>query len=227
MRGLAVQILAALGEAPGGLTDVELARLFDKHQAHIHTTCERLAAQNFVVRDKNVRPLRNYLARSAEGIQARLPRQDPIKNQLAAQDEWFWEGNVQAALVSHLAVTGWRILRTADTASREHGVDIIASRNDETLYVEVKGWPSRVYADPSRSGELKRTQPTVQANVWFDSAIVAALRLRQRHLEAKIAVCFPDFPRYRDLLTSVAGAMDRCDVMTWLVHESGLVSAWP
>lgn len=33
-------------------------------------------------------------------------------------DEWGWEGNVQASVVRHLAVTGWDIRRVADTASR-------------------------------------------------------------------------------------------------------------
>lgn len=45
-----------------------------------------------------------------------------------------------------LAGEGWRILSVANTATKEHGVDVIASRDDQTVGVEVKGFPSRGYA---------------------------------------------------------------------------------
>jgi hypothetical protein len=41
---------------------------------------------------------------------------------------WFWEGNVQAAVVHQLASDRWHIRRVADTAIRERGVDIEADR---------------------------------------------------------------------------------------------------
>jgi Holliday junction resolvase len=56
-------------------------------------------------------------------------------------EPWFWEGNVQAAVVSDLAANGWRIRRVANTATSEHGVDIEADRSGERLLIEVKGYP--------------------------------------------------------------------------------------
>ncbi len=38
-----------------------------------------------------------------------------------ARADWFWEGNVQAALIGHLAATGWQIRQVADTRSRSTG----------------------------------------------------------------------------------------------------------
>lgn len=49
------------------------------------------------------------------------------------------EGNVQSRVATHLAATGWSIIRVADTAQRERGVDIIAERAGQRLLVEVKG----------------------------------------------------------------------------------------
>ncbi len=40
-----------------------------------------------------------------------------------------------------LAVDGWRILSVANTATKEHGIDVIASRDGQTAGVEVKGYP--------------------------------------------------------------------------------------
>lgn len=72
------------------------------------------------------------------------------------RSEWFWEGNVQAAVVAHLAAEGWRILRVADTHSREHGVDIQARRRGTRLLVEVKGYPSSTYARGDKAGQPKK-----------------------------------------------------------------------
>lgn len=60
----------------------------------------------------------------------------------APQTAWFWEGNVQAAVVRYLAGDGWHIRRVADTASRERGVDIEGDRDGVRLLVEVKGYPA-------------------------------------------------------------------------------------
>ena len=75
-------------------------------------------------------------------------------------EEWHTEANVQAFLVTALVSDRWRILSVANTATKEHGIDVIAARDGQTVGVEVKGFPSRGYADPTRSGEVKRTSPS-------------------------------------------------------------------
>ena len=40
---------------------------------------------------------------------------------------WHTEANVQAAVVAALAAAGWRILSVANTATKERGVDIVAT----------------------------------------------------------------------------------------------------
>lgn len=70
-------------------------------------------------------------------------------------EEWHTEANVQASVVTALAARGYRILSVANTATKEHGIDVIASRYGATVGVEVKGYPSRNYARPS---SRERTQ---------------------------------------------------------------------
>ncbi len=64
------------------------------------------------------------------------PRSAPAGTTADAREEWSWEGNVQAALIGHLAAAGGRIRRVADTRSKEHGTDVVAERDGRLLHVE-------------------------------------------------------------------------------------------
>jgi hypothetical protein len=64
----------------------------------------------------------------------------------------------------------------ANTATKARGTDIVAMLDGRTLHMEVKGWPSTVYADPARAHEQKRTNPTVQAKHWIDEDAVVSRR---------------------------------------------------
>lgn len=141
-------------------------------------------------------PHRKPLAR-AIGTSVQAPatsRQEP-------EDEWHTEANVQASVVRHLATTGWSILSVADTATRQRGIDVVATREGTTVGVEVKGYPSARYADPARALEAKITSPTNQSPHWYAQAVLAAMRLRTREPDYRSVIALPDFPRYRDLYT--------------------------
>ena len=112
-------------------------------------------------------------------------------------EEWHTEANVQAFLVTALVSDGWRILSVANTATKEHGIDVIAARDGQTVGVEVKGFPSRGYADPTRSSEVKRTSPSTQAGTGTPRPssrrcdCAARAGVAQRHRAARL----PSLPR--------------------------------
>jgi len=137
--------------------------------------------------------------------------------------EWHTEARVQAAVVSRLVADGWHILRVADTAAREHGLDIEAVRGDERLGVEVKGYPSSTYADPVRSSQVKPTRPSTQAGHWFAAAVLAAMRLRGRRPDMRSVIALPDFPRYRDLYAETATSLAAAAIDVWWVGPNGEV----
>jgi Holliday junction resolvase-like predicted endonuclease len=87
-------------------------------------------------------------------------RVTPIE--LEADTEWHSESRVQAMVVSHLAGNGWQIRSVADTSTKAHGIDIVATKEAVRMGVEVKGFPSKKYAGPARSHEIKPTQPSAQ-----------------------------------------------------------------
>jgi Holliday junction resolvase-like predicted endonuclease len=139
-------------------------------------------------------------------------------------EDWHSEANVQSAAVTALAGDGWRILSVANTALKERGVDIIASRDGTTVGVEVKGFPSKDYADPARADEAKRTHPSTQAGHWYSQAVLAAMRLRGREPAWRSVIALPDFPRYRDLYAETSGSLDAAGIAVWWVGDDGSLS---
>lgn len=138
--------------------------------------------------------------------------------------EWQSELNVQSMVVRHLAIDGWSITSVADTASKAHGVDIVATKEGMTVGVEVKGYPSRSYADPARAHERKPTQPSTQARVWYAGALLAAMRLRTRRPDVLSVIALPDFTTYRNLYEDTAWSLQACGIAVWFVSEDGTVT---
>jgi hypothetical protein len=138
--------------------------------------------------------------------------------------DWFWEGNVQASIARFLEAGGWTVRSAADTATKAHGVDLIASVGKRTLALEVKGYPSSRYADPRRAHETKPTNPVNQAAHWFAQAILKAMRLRSSMLEAETAIGLPDFPRYRNLLRETEDSLRLLSIGVYLVSEGAEAS---
>jgi hypothetical protein len=127
--------------------------------------------------------------------------------------------------VTWLAGAGWRIVRVADTATKEHGIDIEAVHGKERVGIEVKGYPSRTYADTARAGQIKRTQPSTQAVHWYAQAVLAAMRLRTKQPETtRSVIALPDFPRYRQLHIETAGSLQAARIELWWVAGDGQVT---
>jgi hypothetical protein len=138
--------------------------------------------------------------------------------------DWFWEGNVQSAVVSHLAAAGWRIRRVADTASSEHGVDIDADRAGQRLVVEVKGYPGSTYVRGARKGGPKAAQLGAQARTYFGNALLSGLLMRVDKKGARVALAFPRVTTFSSLASRVASPLRLAGVEVWLVSENGSVS---
>lgn len=183
-----------------------------------HTARRHLAALGFEVRG-------TIDARGGPRTGGRYEAGGAPSEAAAGSDEtWHTEANVQAAVVAWLVAQGWQILSVADTATREHGVDIVARRGTERAGVEVKGYPSVNYADPARAHETKRTQPSTQAGHWYAQAVLAAMRLRGRQPDTSSVIALPDFSRYRTLYSETAGSLAASGIEVWWVESNGEVS---
>ena len=137
--------------------------------------------------------------------------------------DWHTEENIQRLIVERLRSTGWTILRTANTATGETGIDVVAERNGETVGIEVKGYPSKTYARGAKKGQPKRTAPSTQAAHWFSHAILAAMKLRVAQPSWQSVMAFPDFPRYRRLYAATAAPLAAAGIEVWLVSRGGTI----
>jgi hypothetical protein len=219
---VADQVLEALRSSPAGMSDAELAALLGKRHQHINQTCRTMADQGLIVRDSSLGSITNRLATDARPRASDRPTVPPPAG---PADDWAWEGNVQSGVATQLAATGWRIVAVADTARRQRGPDIIAERDGIRLVVEVKGWPSTTYARVDLAGQPKPTEPTLQATHWFAEGLITLIR-RGADLSARLALALPDMPRYRTLLAEAGWAIQRLEIIVYLVEADGAVHTW-
>lgn len=139
-------------------------------------------------------------------------------------EEWYWEGHIQDRVAEQLRAEGWTVLSSADTLSRETGIDLVLERDGQRLNIEVKGWPSKTYRRGPKAGLPKPTNPTLQARHWYAGALLTTALLRDADPHARVALAFPDFSRYRDLLRRTAGSLAALRVEALLIAEPGDVS---
>jgi hypothetical protein len=173
-------------------------------------------------------------ARSARGGTAGVPRtlveprsaDTPVKVDSAAADMGPTEETVQANLVAFLVSVGWQIARVANTATKERGIDVLATLGERTLAVEVKGYPSTRYADVRRAGEVKPTAPSVQARHWFAQAVLKAMLTRSDHPDYELAIALPRMPTYQALAGRTKISLDRLEVAVFFVEADGQVHAY-
>ncbi len=137
---------------------------------------------------------------------------------------WYWEGNVQARVARFLIAEAWTITAAADTASRQRGIDLVAVKGNQTLAVEVKGYPGTVYAYGPRAGQPKPTKPPLQARHWLAEALMSTLVAAGTGKFTDVAIALPDLPRYRDLLAKIDHAINKLGLRVFLVQEGGGVS---
>jgi hypothetical protein len=129
-----------------------------------------------------------------------------------ATPDWLWEGSIQERVAEYLRNQGWRIVRIADTASKEPGVDIRACKDGRTLSIEVKGYPTNT----------TRTAPATQARQWYSHALLKALDLYQSG-ETEVALAFPDKVTYKNLIARTRRALVRLNIGVYVVDASGQV----
>jgi len=165
-------------------------------------------------------------AQKPQGVEGARPPASgrPARQARRTPDPGRPETDVQASVVAALAAAGWAISSVANTATKEHGIDVIAEREGQTIGVEVKGFPGLGYADPARADQRKRTRPSSQAVHWYSQAILAAMRLRTKHPEWRSVVALPDHPRYRTLHSETAGSLAAAAIDVWWVDTAGDVS---
>jgi len=129
-------------------------------------------------------------------------------------------------IVEHLEKTKYVIEKRNDGEKHERGPDIIACNGEVSLLVEVKGYPSEVYAyttSKHKSGERKPTRPSTQARHWFSQALLQVLLARAKN-DRVVALGFPDNKVYRDYLRRLSELRRLQGIHVFFVESSGKIT---
>ncbi len=160
--------------------------------------CKGTKIVNRLLAEKEIPPKRTHVVSESPGTM--LDNKRP----------WYWEGNVQAKIVEYLVSSGWEILTSADTATREAGKDIVATKNGKELWVSVKGWP-------------KKSQ-NVQARHWFSGAIFDLVLYKDLGPNVLLAIGIPGgFSTYQNLIGRVLWLRKNLPFEVITVSEEGKV----
>jgi len=133
------------------------------------------------------------------------------KTESKTSPPWYWEGNIQARLVTYLATQGYAIRSVADTASRSQGKDIVAVTPDgRELWVSVKGFPAN--------------NPYTQARHYFAQAVFDVILYRSENPAAELSLALPDgIPTYRGLASRISWLRKNLPLRIYWVDASGNV----
>ncbi|MBL8775350.1 MAG: hypothetical protein JNK12_05445 [Acidimicrobiales bacterium] len=118
---------------------------------------------------------------------------------------------MQSTVASALAAAGWQLRSLADTATRAHGVDITAVRDDRRLLVEVKGYPAG------------SSSANTQARHLFGGALLAGILMAEDKGACRV-LAFPDYQTYTTLVRRTTAALQQLAIGVLLVAEHGEVS---
>lgn len=152
------------------------------------------------------------------------PARSPTPDSGDTHLEWHWEGNIQAAMVSYLASERWAIKSVANTAAREHGVDILADKDGHRIAVEVKGYPSLYYVRGPKQGERKKTAPPLQARVWYSDLLLSTMLLLNEGKHDQVVMCLPAVGTYESLVDRTKQSLERLGVVVVFVDDRDAVS---
>lgn len=185
-----------------------------------HTARRHLAGLGFDVSGdiqiRNPWPAQRQRPSGAPGEDESVPTPGPLPS---TGGSWVTQGNVQAAVVASLRSRRWQILSSSADDPRQHGIDIVAGRDEQTVGVEVKGYPGEEDAGPDKR------RPSTQATQWYADAVLVAMRLRHREPGFNTVIALPDVPRYRDLHVQSRACLVAAGIRVWWVSADGAVQS--
>jgi len=128
---------------------------------------------------------------------------------LANQENWYWEGNVQDAILKYLVNKEYKILSVSDTSARAQGIDIKAiSSNRRETWISVKGYPNK--------------SEYSQARQWFAVALFDLIRYRTESSDVDLTIGLPDgFSTYLNLVPRVKWLKVNLPFKFFWVSENG------
>ena len=141
------------------------------------------------------------------------------------ENEWFEETNVLKRIKAYLEAKGWTIIKFNENKTAK-GEDIIATKRNEKLVIEGKGYPSDKYVKTTKRhivGDKKPSNPKQLAKHWFGEALLSLELVKSKDQNIKIALGLPLMEKYENLLKDVDYVKKKLDIKCYFVDENGNV----
>ena len=148
------------------------------------------------------------------------------------EEDWFWEGNVQARIVEHMkGEEGYTILSPGQPAPAEQGVEVLAERANDGITIHrlvvVRGWPSPLYTRGSLAGQPRTSRPEVVARGWIAQAVLDIALGRGGDPDLELALAIPAMASYVRYLQRLRWFMAAARASVYMVSQEGHVSVTP
>lgn len=128
------------------------------------------------------------------------------------------ENDIVKKVSAHLEANGYDIIQSLSTA--EKGVDIIAKKNGQTLYIEAKGQTS------SNNNTERFGKPFTKSQIksHISRAIFASMTLLSARSteETEVAIALPETKVHRGILNEVYPTLLQLNIQVFWVSESAV-----
>ena len=132
------------------------------------------------------------------------------------------ENDIVDKLSAHLQADGYEILQSLGT--KEKGVDIIAKKNGQTLFIEAKGETS----SKSHTNRFGKPFTKNQIKSHVSRALLASMRIltsQPAGQSTAVAIALPDTVGHRDLINEINLSLKELDIIVFWVSQTTIRKA--
>lgn len=129
------------------------------------------------------------------------------------------ENDIVEKLSTHLEKEGYEILQSLGTG--EKGVDIIAKRNRQTLYIEAKGETS----SKSHTNRFGKPFTKNQIKSHVSRAILTSMKILTSKPSGQgtaVAIALPDTDGHRNLISEIYQPLKKLDITVYWINQNSI-----
>jgi hypothetical protein len=128
-------------------------------------------------------------------------------------DSKLTEDQTVLILIDHLKLKGWNI--NSYCLGQQRGYDIVASKDEQKLFVEVKG----ARGNDNSPTKKRKYFDSGQIKDHFGKAIVKSLETINSHPNAKIAIAHPDDIDIRRVIGGITKQISKLGIIHYWVDS--------
>ena len=129
------------------------------------------------------------------------------------------ENEVVQKVTAYLKEDGYKILQSLSTLDK--GVDIIAEKDGQTLYVEAKGATS----SKKESNRFGKGFSKNQVKTHVAMALLASMKILSLKQDAKAGIALPDNEDHRMLISAIMPSLEKLGIIVfWVFQDSVFIS---